>query len=175
MSNDRIRSIVLFATLFVVLGLANYSIAGKEAIIREGSTVLLRLAPRDPRSLLQGDYMALNYAMIGAVERAAAAAEVTDGVAILSLDGNAEATFVALYQGGDLQEDQQLLRFRRRGDSVRLASDAFFFEEGQFETYRNASFGELRVAEDGSAVLTGLRDVDGNRLGPGLHQLGDSQ
>jgi uncharacterized membrane-anchored protein len=175
MSDSRMRLIVLFAALLVVLGLANYSIAGKEAVIREGSTVLLRLAPRDPRSLLQGDYMALNYAMTGAVARAAAAAEVTDGVVLVSLDGNAEATFVALYQGGNIQEDQRLLRFRRRGESVRLASDAFFFEEGQFETYRNASFGELRVADDGSAVLTGLRDADGNRLGSGLHQFPDSQ
>lgn len=170
MIDSRMRSIVLFVALFVVIGLANYSVAGKEAIIRDGSTVLLRLAPRDPRSLLQGDYMALNYAMTTAVARAAAAAEITDGVAVVSVDASAEATFVALYQGGAIDDDQRLLRFRRRGESVRLASDAFFFEEGRFETYRNARFGELRVAEDGSAVLTGLRDEEGNRLGPGLHR-----
>jgi uncharacterized membrane-anchored protein len=41
---------------------------------------------------------------------------------------------------------------------VRLASDAFFFEEGQGQTYQRARFGELRVADDGSAVLVGLRD-----------------
>jgi len=62
-----------------------------------------------------------------------------------------------------------LLRFRKRGKSVRLASDAFFFEEGQWETYRGARFGEIRVDDAGSAVLIGLRDSDGVRMGPALH------
>jgi len=77
-----------------------------------------------------------------------------------------EATFVSLYQDQPLQEGQQLLRYRKRGDSVRLASDAFFFEEGSGQDYRDARFGEIRVNANGDAVLIGLRDAEGERLGP---------
>ncbi|MFX7329222.1 GDYXXLXY domain-containing protein, partial [Acinetobacter baumannii] len=35
--------------------------AQKEMLLKEGQLVLLPLAPVDPRSLMQGDYMALRY------------------------------------------------------------------------------------------------------------------
>ena len=52
-----------------------------------------------------------------------------------------------------------------RGESVRLASDAYFFQEGTAEEYNGARFGEIRVNAKGHAVLTGLRDTEGNQLG----------
>ena len=153
----------------VILVIVNSQIAFKEGIVANGEKVLLRLAPRDPRSLLQGDYMALRYAIADEVARAAQQAGIRDGKIVVALARNGEAGFVDLYDGQPLGTTQRLLRFRRRGDSVRLASDAFFFEEGQWETYADARFGELRVDEDGEAVLTGLRDRNGYRIGEVLH------
>ena len=57
------RNIVLWAVLAVVLILANWSIVGKERVLANGEIMLLDLAPRDPRSLLQGDYMVLRYSL----------------------------------------------------------------------------------------------------------------
>ena len=48
---------------------------------------------------------------------------------------------------------------------MRVAGDAFFFEEGQMERYEAARYGELRVDDHGDAVLVGLRDAELNRLG----------
>ena len=64
--------------------------------------------------------------------------------------------------GGEL-----LLRYRRRGPGVRIASEAFFFEEGQGPVYERARYGELRVDAEGNAVLVRLRDADLRELGPG--------
>jgi len=149
----------------VILVVANVRIAGKERILREGTTVLLRLAPQDPRSLLQGDYMALRYTMAPEVARAAGDEGVRDGKAIVRLDEHGQAHFVGIHQGQPLAEDQHLLVFRMRGENVRLASDAFFFEEGHWQIHAVAAFGELRVAESGRAVLVGLVDAEGRRLG----------
>ena len=165
----RTRLIILFSMTLVILVIVNGQIVIKEDIIENGDTLLIRLAPRDPRSLLQGDYMALRYAMADKVARAAQTDEVTDGRVIVALAENGEASFVGLFDGQALVENQRLLRFRQRGDSVRLASDAYFFEEGQWKTYADARFGELRVDEDGDAVLIGLRDREGRRLGEALH------
>lgn len=154
--------------MVIILALVNIQIINKEAIVNHGATVLLRLAPVDPRSLLQGDYMSLRFAMTNDVAAAAERADLSDGIAVVELDDLGEASFLMLYDGQTLNDDQHLLRFRKRGDSVRIASDAFFFEEGQADLYARAAFGELRVAYDGEAVLIGLRDQDGMRLGEPL-------
>jgi uncharacterized membrane-anchored protein len=156
--SERTRLIVLVVTTVVILALVNTQIAGKERIVRDGATVLLALAPVDPRSLMQGDYMSLRYALAGDVAEAADAAEVADGEIVIEVDESGVARFVALHDGEPLASGQHLLQFRVRGETVRLASDAFFFEEGQGETYARARFGELRVDTNGSAVLIGLRD-----------------
>lgn len=161
---DRGRVLVVGLVAVAILVVANVQIAGKERILSEGTTVLLRLAPQDPRSLLQGDYMALRYSMAPEVAQAARAEGVHDGKAIVRLDERGQAHFIGIHRGQPLAEDQHLLDFRMRGQNVRLASDAFFFEEGQWQTYAAAAFGELRVAETGEAVLVGLVDAQGRRL-----------
>lgn len=166
---DRARIIVLAITVSTVLLAINVEIAGKEQIVRNGATVLLRIAPRDPRSLLQGDYMALRYTMAGAVASEAKQFEMNDGIAVIELGELNEAKFVSLYKGQQLQDRQHLLRYRKRGDSVRLASDAYFFEEGSGREYSTARFGEIRINTNGEAVLIGLLDVNGERLGSALH------
>jgi len=128
--------------------------------------VLLRLAPRDPRSLMQGDYMALRYGMAAEVARVADDAKISDGHAVVQLDNRQVARFVRLDDGETLRANETLLRFRKRGETVRLASDAYFFEEGQWKTFESARYGELRVDDDGNAVLTGLRDENFQPLGP---------
>ncbi len=166
---DRARSIVLAVTVATVLLAINVEIAGKEQILRDGTTVLLRIAPRDPRSLLQGDYMALRYIMAGVVASEAEQFGMNDGIAVIELGELNEAKFDSLYRDQPLQEGQHLLRYRKRGDSVRLASDAYFFEEGSGQEYRGARFGEIRISTNGEAVLIGLLDAEGERLGSALH------
>ena len=167
--STRSRLVIMAATTAVIVAVVNGQILGKERIVEDGASVLLQLAPIDPRSLLQGDYMALRSAMSDEVARVAQAAGIRDGRIIVELAQNGEASFVGLYQEQGLSPTQRLLKFRKRGDSVRLASDAFFFEEGDWSLYSAARFGELRVDDDGDAVLVGLRDANANRLGKTLH------
>jgi uncharacterized membrane-anchored protein len=155
---DRQRNIVVGLMAVVILGTVNTLILGKERIVTDGRPVLLRLAPQDPRSLMQGDYMALRYSLAGEVARAAKTLEINDGHAVVGLDDQNVARFIRVHGDETLGADEHLLQFRKRGETVRLASDAFFFEEGQWKTYQPARYGELRVDTNGHAVLIGLRD-----------------
>jgi uncharacterized membrane-anchored protein len=166
---DRARRGILAITGLAILLLVNTQIYFKEQIVHDSERLLLQLAPRDPRSLLQGDYMALRYAMADEVAQAAAAAEMVDGRIVVEVQPTGEARFVDLYRGQSLIAGQRLLQFRKRGDNVRLASDAYFFQEGQWEVYADARYGELHVDTDGDAVLTGLFDGEFNRLGTLFH------
>ncbi|TIW17513.1 MAG: hypothetical protein E5V81_20095 [Mesorhizobium sp.] len=44
----------------VQIGFLSWIIAGREAILRNGKEVLLKVQPVDPRDLLRGDYISLN-------------------------------------------------------------------------------------------------------------------
>lgn len=164
MPSNRVRLAILAAAVALVLTLINVQITQKERLLRDGTPVLLRLAPVDPRSLMQGDYMSLRYAMARPVAAAAGTEGLSNGTVVIELDEQSRARFVDLYRGQDLGERQYLLEFRKRGDTVRLASDAFFFEEGRGNYFAAARFGELRVGANGDAILVGLRDADARPL-----------
>ena len=56
-----IRTVIIAVGLLMVLAVTNGLIAHKEHVTRSGTSLLLKLAPVDPRSLIQGDYMVLAY------------------------------------------------------------------------------------------------------------------
>ncbi len=161
------RSVILWGVLLLVLLTVNVQIVGKERLLASGTPVLLELAPKDPRSLLQGDYMSLRYRLADELLQVLEPQASADGEAVVRLDEHGVARLVRLHGHGEtMKPDERLLFFRKRGDSLRLAGDAYFFQEGQAERFRDARYGALRVADDGTAILVGLRDGNFQRLGP---------
>lgn len=154
---------ILFGVLALVLLIVNCQIARKELLIRNGRTVLLPLAPVDPRSLMQGDYMILNYKVTNDLWRARA---TDDGRMVLCVDERGVGAFVRLHDGHALRANEQLLRYRIRRHRARVGAEAFFFQEGHAKHYEGAAFGELRVSPAGESVLVGLRDRHTVRLRP---------
>ena len=57
------KKCLLWGTTLLVLAAVNYLIVEKERILSSGKTVLLHLAPTQHRSLMQGQYMQLRYAL----------------------------------------------------------------------------------------------------------------
>lgn len=152
------RARLLFGGLALALGVANWAIWQKERLLARGDVMLLRLAPRDPRSLIQGDYMRLDYALTRQIPDQDAWSY--DGAVVVRLGSDSIATYVRRHeQGQPLAADERLLRYRKRGARVRVATDAYFFQEGTARRYAGALYGELRVDDDGSSVLVGLRDT----------------
>ncbi|WP_064093124.1 GDYXXLXY domain-containing protein [Rossellomorea aquimaris] len=49
--------------LFLQVGWIGYQVYSNETLLQHGKTVTLKLEPVDPRSLLQGDYVQLNYSI----------------------------------------------------------------------------------------------------------------
>ena len=162
------RTIGLFAGLLLVLGVPAGLIAHKELVLASGTTMLLRLAPRDPRSLMQGDYMELRYAIAADVEKQTQGWPA-DGALVVTLDENGVATFVRRHADTPLAAGERLLRYRLRGTWLRLGAESFFFQEGQGGLYAAGRYGELRVAPDGESVLVALRDDQRRVLGRPLH------
>ena len=148
----------------LVFGALNFSIAGKENIKRSGEIVYLRLAPVDPRSLMQGDYMALRFALVQELDKTlgrdaapSAASGPREGevrFANVALAADRVASLANAAAPATLK-----LRYRIRNGQVWLGTNAFFFQEGDAARFSSARYGEFRVDRaSGEAVLVGLRD-----------------
>lgn len=146
----------------LILVVINLQIYNKEQTLKNGRTVLLELAPVDPRSLMQGDYMRLRYAITSQIKEDSG----NKGTIILKIDEKQHGTFARLDQGTSPAENEQRLIYRNRSGHLRLGAESFFFQEGQAALYDKAKFGELKVDKTGNSILTGLRDKNNKRLEP---------
>jgi uncharacterized membrane-anchored protein len=163
------RKIIVLISALLILAGVNVSIYMKEQLLTNGKVVLLELAPVDPRSLMQGDYMALRFK---AANEAFGPTSNTrnmpsDGRLVLAHDERNIAAFKRFdNNGSSLSANEIVIRYRVRADQPKFATNAFFFQEGHAEHYTAARFGEFRVADNGDCILTGLRDANLKRLGP---------
>ena len=157
------RSVIALVACAASLGLVNYSIFAKERLLAAGAVVILELAPVDPRSLMQGDYMALRFRMANDARSAARGSpprQSADGRIVATLDERRVASYRRLHDGKSVASNEVLLRYRLRDGEMKFATNAFFFQEGTAQRYESARYGEFRVAPDGELLLTGLRDKD---------------
>ena len=160
------HKIVALIAGVAILVLANHSIYSRERLIAEGRIALLELAPVDPRSLMQGDYMALSFRASNEAFGRRAHEDIADGHIVLQLDERGVAKFKRMDDGTSLAADELRIRYRVREGQVKFATNAYFFQEGHAKYYERARYGEFRVAPDGECLLTGMRGAKLERLGP---------
>jgi uncharacterized membrane-anchored protein len=145
---------LIVVSVVLILGAVNWSIYAKERIKSGGERIYLELAPVDPRSLMQGDYMALRFSLANEIQAEAG------GRAPLLLDANGVATL-----NPDPVKATLHIRYRVRNHQVWLGTNAYFFEEGSADRYAQARYGEFRIDRySGEAVLVALRDEGFNPL-----------
>ncbi len=155
------KKIIFWISTLLVLLSINLLIALKEETVAHGRSMLLRLAPVDPRSIMQGDYMILDYEIF----REVPSDELEDqGCVVVTLDKNNVAKFVRLHQKEELKQNEHLLFYRNRG-GMQLGAESFLFQEGDADLYSKARYGELKVNASGTSVLIGLRDEEFKFLG----------
>ena len=162
-----LRSLLLTLSVLSVLGYAFSYTVGKERIRRDGTLHLFALRPVDPRSLLQGDYLRLDYRILSEANRNT---DLNEGFLVFTVvDGVAE--FVRLQAATTpLSTGQHVIKFWRRNagagqvGSVRIGSPSYFFEEGQARRFSTAAYGGYYVDDRGNALLDGLYDRDFVRL-----------
>jgi uncharacterized membrane-anchored protein len=151
------RTWLVFFGLALALGVPAYGIVQKERLLSGGTTVLVELAPVDPRSLIQGDYMRLDYAIAREIGRDRGWPR--DGQIVVTLGDDSVASLVRRHESGTpLRPGERLLRYRARNGALRIGTDAYYFQEGRARRYERARYGELRVDDSGNSVLVGLRD-----------------
>jgi uncharacterized membrane-anchored protein len=160
------KAIVLIVGLLILVNVT-VAISKKEQLLVSGRVVFLELAPVDPRSLMQGDYMALRFKAANDAFgfRTDQRALPSDGRIVLSVDETGVAKFKRFDDAAPLAANEVAMRYRIREEKPKFATNAFFFQEGHAQDYAKARYGEFRVAVSGECILTGLRDENLGQLG----------
>jgi len=158
---DRATVWLAFGTL-VALFVAGAAIWQKQDVIARGQPVFVELAPADPRSLMQGDYMALNFRLPDGAWKIAppgVAGERPHVVATRNERGVARLLRLR-NPGVALAADEFVIELSPKNGGWVLVTDAWFFREGDDARWATARYGEFRVAGDGKALLVGMADAD---------------
>ncbi len=150
------KVIILVLNLLLVLVFFHYSVSKKETILHQGTLVLLELAPVDPRSLIQGDYMSLRYA----IARETDASEIPKrGYCVVSLDSGIIGKKVRLQkQKTPLASGEYLIEYTANSWDINIGAESFFFQEGQADKYSKAKYGGIKIDNKGNSLLLGLYD-----------------
>ena len=151
--------IVLAANLILVFAFFAFSVIQKETLIGKGTEVLLRLAPVDPRSLMQGDYMALNYQILRQIDY-----KSKSGYVVVKVGSDRVAEFVRFQDGKDVNDGELIVRYSRHKGRLTIGADNYFFQEGSAKKFENAKYGLLKVDPDGNSILIGLCNEDGRLI-----------
>jgi uncharacterized membrane-anchored protein len=143
--------------LAFVLSSFNYSVFTKEQVLKTGIPLKLALAPRDPRALLTGDFMALNIDISNKIRQDVS--KRRDGFVVVKLDGQGVAQFVRVQElASGLAPGELGVKFREREHGVRVGPNAFYFQEGFAGPFEKARFGEYRLATNGDVLLVQMLD-----------------
>lgn len=185
-ASSKFNLLLAIVGLIIVLVAVNLGIKKYETHLATAEKVLLQLAPVDPRSLMQGDYMALNYAIseqiMAAIEQQLATTEdqqpieelynlSQDGLVVIKKDAQGVGHFVRLVSPSEenqlsLAKEELLLAYRLRQGQLKIATNAFFFQEGQAAAFEQAKYGLFRVNDKGEPLLTNMVNGDFEVIDP---------
>ena len=165
--------IIAILGLALVLVVMTRNIIKYENHLATGDTVLLALAPVDPRGFMQGDYMTLSYALerdvFAALNKNPGSYPTNEeGYVIVALDQHNVGQLVRLAanQSKNLASNEIAIYYRIRNGTMQLATNAFFFQEGHGEAFEAAEYGLFRINDKGEPLLTNLVDDDFKVISP---------
>ncbi|MCY4781293.1 GDYXXLXY domain-containing protein [Sphingobacterium sp. UT-1RO-CII-1] len=154
---------IIILNLIGLLFYFNLSVSKKEDILKNGKLVLLELAPVDPRSLMQGDYMNLRYEISTNLG--------TDnipkrGYFVLQLDKNGVARRVRIQKDNKpLHENEYIINYHGTNSwQISIGADSYFFQEGDAHKYEKAIYGGVKLDNKGNSLLVGLYNKERKRI-----------
>ena len=177
---NKISHWVLVLTALLAIAYVNLNAWQSQQIKLRGEILFLELAPVDPLSLVQGQYMRLRFGVEKRYDSTQQDQQIIQNnrgnvLAIISLDDKRIGTLTGLLapnqwqqqpRGGDvllLQIDAQLTESSGDLDSlhfhsIRIQQNSFLFQENTEDRYAQAKYGMFRVRENGRYVLVDLAD-----------------
>lgn len=149
--------VIICINLIALLVYINYSISEKELILSNGKLILLELAPKDPRSLMQGDYMSLRYSISRDFNSNSIPRR---GYCVVTLnDSNIASAERFQEETTPLNDGEYLIEYTSPNRwNINIGAESYFFQEGSASKYEAAKYGGVQIDSEGNSLLVGLYD-----------------
>ena len=156
---SKLKYILITANFILLAGLFIFSVVKMENIRGKGKELYLKLAPVDPRSLMQGDYMTLSFDLdnqIGSVRRLREDYDFPYKYVVVSQDsckylrGQNEPT--------PCEANEVAIKLAPKDYWHFLPTKSYFFQEGTEQKYSNSEYARVKVDEYGIFVIVALCD-----------------
>lgn len=131
----------------------------KEERYQKQESFYLKLAPVDPRSLLQGDYMVLNYDILNKARIERSNLNLKSGYIIVTLNEHRIASFLSVSKSEINKENIKSIPFIYRKSNIDIGGNTFLFQEGMVEEYSKAKYAKVVIAKDSIRVLELLEQI----------------
>ena len=184
----KISNWVLVLTAALALVYVNLNAWQSQQIKLRGEILFLELAPVDPLSLVQGQYMRLRFGIEKRYDSTQEDYQIIqhnrgNGLAIINLDSRRIGTLTALLAPNQWRQqrnrdDTVLLKIHAQSvdlprvstpfgtHSIRIQQSSFLFQENTEDRYTQARYGMFRVHENGRYILVDLADEHLRLLSP---------
>lgn len=181
MSNN-IKKILLIVNITILFVITGFSARKEESYKKSENYFYLELTPVDPRSLLQGDYMTLNYDItdkasdfiynnrtyiydgeneneVDEIRELRKLADAKRAYIAVRLDENKVAKFVKITKEKTDEKDLLFIAYKTDGFNVDINANSYLFQEGTGDKYQNARYSKV-VLVGNNLRLIDLRDKD---------------
>jgi uncharacterized membrane-anchored protein/uncharacterized membrane protein len=150
--------LLVFVLQMAIIG---FQVGKSEVLLAEGELVKLELQPVDPRSLLQGDYVILRYTISNLSLKPVPAYNEKIKVGLVK-----SSKGIYEYSGAFLEREESLegkhadvwITGRYKGSgNIEYGIENYFVEEGTgLDVERDADYANVKVSENGDAILVSL-------------------
>ena len=146
--------IINFLALVLIFG---YSVIKEEKMLKKEDTFYIKTFPVDPRSLMQGDYMILNYDISEKLKKEKNI--LNNGYIRIRVNELKVAEFVRGDKEFVLSTKKEMsIKYRLKTPVIDIGINSYLFQEGKAKVFEKAEYAEVIYTENGKLRLKNLID-----------------
>ena len=180
--SNKMKKILIVVNIVLLFVITGFSAQKEESYKKLDSYFYLELRPVDPRSLLQGDYMTLNYDItdkardfiynnrsyiydgeneneVEEIRELRKLANAKKAYIAVRLDKDRVARYVKITKEKTDEKDLLFIAYKTNGFNVNINANSYLFQEGTGDKYQNARYSKV-VLVGNNLRLIDLRDKD---------------
>lgn len=152
------KKIFVVLNLLLLMIVFGYSVIKEEKNLKK-ATFYIKTVPVDPRSLIQGDYMVLNYDIAASARMEIG--NIRKGYIRIKINDLKIAEFIRIDEEYLPPLNNEIsIQFQKNGSNIDIGVNSYLFQEGTGNKFQKAQYAEVIELKNGKLRLKNLLDKD---------------
>lgn len=152
------KKIFVVLNLLLLMIVFGYSVIKEEKNLKK-ATFYIKTVPVDPHSLIQGDYMVLNYDIAESARMEIG--NIRKGYIRIKINDLKIAEFIRIDEEYLPPSNNEIsIQFQKNGSNIDIGVNSYLFQEGTGNKFQKAQYAEVIELKNGKLRLKNLLDKD---------------